>query len=330
MYAVRWCDNMRIRLSYGSLTLLGFRNSRLNEIPTTIYAILGDRCRGNCVYCEQRTGGNKLGMVTWYDVPVEEFIERLSKTYGNFYRVCFEVLYYDNFVDELAEITKMIKNVRRDLLVSATVVAISEDDLRKLKSAGLDSLGIGLDAASKRVFDKVKGGKINPEFIWSDFWITMQRAKRYFKEVTAHIIVGLGETDLELYRAFNAIKNLGAKIALFNYVCPGGRRKCGVRAPRYHAIQIMRYLVEKGAGFFDFTDSRLSRIYIPEEYISDIMQGLPFMTSGCIYCNRPYYTEHPLGHMYNYPRRPKPQEIAKIFMEVGKYAELVKIPEGGI
>ncbi len=30
--------------------------------------------------------------------------------------------------------------------------------------------------------------------------------------------------------------------------------------------------------------------------------GVPFRTSGCPDCNRPYYNERPGGVMYNYPR----------------------------
>ena len=44
--------------------------------------------------------------------------------------------------------------------------------------------------------------------------------------------------------------------------------------------------------------------------------GLPFVTSGCPGCNRPYYNERPGGKLYNYPERPTPEETAKILEDV--------------
>ena len=316
-----------IRLSYGSLVLLGLKKAKLKEIPTTIYAILGENCLGKCPYCEQSRSGNKLGMVTWYEVDQEEFLKKLSEIKGSFYRVCFEVLYYNNFIEDLANIVRKIKDVRNDLIVSATTVSLTEEEITTLKNAGLDSLGIGLDCVSRDIFDRIKGkqGKI---FRWTDFWKTVFLARKYFDEVTVHVIVGLRESDVEIYRVLKAIKKLRAKIALFNYVRPG--RKMGVEPPRYHTIQIMKYLLDMGEGEFEFNGSKLQRIYIPESVIPDIMRGAPFMTSGCVHCNRPYYTEHPLGHMYNYPRLPQPREVAGVLMEVGKYVELVKLPQSDI
>jgi biotin synthase-related radical SAM superfamily protein len=36
---------------------------------------------------------------------------------------------------------------------------------------------------------------------------------------------------------------------------------------------------------------------------------LPFLTSGCADCNRPFYNEKPSGPIYNYPRKLTTQEI---------------------
>ena len=43
-----------------------------------------------------------------------------------------------------------------------------------------------------------------------------------------------------------------------------------------------------------------------------VKTGIPFMTSGCPGCNRPYYNERPSGPLYNYPFRPDAGEVAEI------------------
>lgn len=50
------------------------------------------------------------------------------------------------------------------------------------------------------------------------------------------------------------------------------------------------------------------------ELAADI--GIPFMTSGCPNCNRPFYNESPLGPMYNFPRKPTKEEIESIKKEL--------------
>jgi biotin synthase len=49
-----------------------------------------------------------------------------------------------------------------------------------------------------------------------------------------------------------------------------------------------------------------------EELNKEIDSGLPFRTSGCPNCNRPFYNEKPSGPLYNYPTKPNKAEIEKI------------------
>jgi biotin synthase len=37
-----------------------------------------------------------------------------------------------------------------------------------------------------------------------------------------------------------------------------------------------------------------------------------FMTSGCPGCNRPYFNERVSGPIFNFPRKPKAEEISRI------------------
>jgi biotin synthase len=52
---------------------------------------------------------------------------------------------------------------------------------------------------------------------------------------------------------------------------------------------------------------------VSDETLNSIIDGgLPFRTSGCADCNRPFYNEKPSGPFYNYPKNPKREEIEKI------------------
>jgi biotin synthase len=49
---------------------------------------------------------------------------------------------------------------------------------------------------------------------------------------------------------------------------------------------------------------------------SEVESGLPFQTSGCPDCNRPFYNEKPSGPIYNYPKKLCREEIKKIKKEL--------------
>jgi biotin synthase len=61
------------------------------------------------------------------------------------------------------------------------------------------------------------------------------------------------------------------------------------------------------------SESEIINYGLAKEPLSKIIEsGLPFQTSGCPDCNRPYYNEKPSGPIYNYPRKLTEQEIEKI------------------
>ena len=49
---------------------------------------------------------------------------------------------------------------------------------------------------------------------------------------------------------------------------------------------------------------------------ANINSGKPFLTSGCLGCNRPYYNEQPTGPIYNFPRSPTQEEIEEILQSL--------------
>jgi biotin synthase len=48
---------------------------------------------------------------------------------------------------------------------------------------------------------------------------------------------------------------------------------------------------------------------LTDDLVAIIESGVPFQTSGCPDCNRPYYNEKPSGPIYNYPTALNRKEI---------------------
>jgi biotin synthase len=85
----------------------------------------------------------------------------------------------------------------------------------------------------------------------------------------------------------------------------------------YRRVQLARYLIVHAKVRveniqFD-AEGKITGFGVTEEALDSIIEdGLPFRTSGCPDCNRPFYNEKPSGPFYNYPTNPSPQEIEKI------------------
>jgi len=67
------------------------------------------------------------------------------------------------------------------------------------------------------------------------------------------------------------------------------------------------------------SEGNLSSLGVSEELLrNEVLSGVPFVTSGCPDCNRPYYNERPGGKLYNYPEKPKSDETTEILKEILK------------
>jgi biotin synthase len=89
----------------------------------------------------------------------------------------------------------------------------------------------------------------------------------------------------------------------------------------YRRIQLARYLVVQEKTRYDNmrfdSNGRIIDFGVSKDALHQvIMIGIPFVTSGCPSCNRPYYNEKPGGPLYNYPFTPATvqlEEIEKVF-----------------
>ena len=307
-----------IRLSYGTAVKMGLKEGKMLAEPTTAYIMLGEKCISNCSFCAQRRDNRRegyLSRVLWLPYPEEV----LSKLKG-FSRVCFQTLDYPEVVDDLISLLPLLPPIP----VSVSIVPISEVDMERLKNAGVETISIALDAATKEIFDEVKGYKVGNRFTWEGHWKALENATKIFDSVNTHLIVGLGESDESLYDVMERLSNMGISIALFAFMPIFWGKQPPLQ--RYRVIQLMRYLLFKGyRNFADFENEKIVEIRVPEKERRNIMRGLPFLTSGCPGCNRPFYNERPGGEIYNYPFLPRKDLAKKLIGECKDYARITWI-----
>lgn len=292
---------MLVRASLGTLAVLGLERARLAARPTTAYLLQYSPggCTARCMFCSQsaaaRTPRRLLGRVTW---PVVE-LERLLRAWrrGLFARVCIQTVLRPGFACEAAELLERLRRVDPDTPASVTTTPVETWVLREWRRLGVDTLGVGLDAASPRVFRDA--GK---PYTWGAYIDFIRRAVGVYGRgrVYAHLVAGLGETPREMLEAMKTLYDMGARVALFNYTrLPGSPRAFpGVDTATYRVYQVARLLLEHGLDPLDYIDPGPPPRFTRKPPV-DPRRGL--LTSGCPGCNRPFYNEPPRGPIYNYP-----------------------------
>jgi biotin synthase len=315
----------QIRVSIGTAAVLGLQKTKLDAAPTTAYLMTyhNGKCTANCSFCPQaRLSSSKtelLSRVTWPSFATENVTSALTIAFeqGKIKRVCIQALNYPEVFAHLQAIVKKIKQ-HCDIPVSVSCQPLNKTNIRLLKAAGVDRLGIALDGATEAVFNNVKGDC----YRWARQFELFVDALDVFGEgnVSTHVIVGLGESEKEAVEIIQRCVDLGVLPALFAFTPVRGTALEGNSPPKldsYRRVQLARYLIAIGkakAQCMGFDgEEKIVDFGLPKEALQDLISdGVAFQTSGCSGCNRPYYNEKPSGPIYNYPRKLNKQEIKKI------------------
>lgn len=313
----------RINVSVGTAGLLGLADVPMAVAPTTAYLMLGGRCAMNCAFCAQARGSEadvlKLSRVTWPEYPLEVVVHALGDVASNgaVKRACIQVTVGEEAFQKTLVAVHAIKSSAPELPLDVAILPMNMEQVRELLAAGVDHIGIGLDAASRPVFERVKGNR------WRKVLALLEEAAReYPGRVAVHLIVGLGETEKDVIALIQHLHDLSVTVGLFAFTPVAGTAMDGWAPPdlsSYRRVQAARYLIVHGgcrAEQFNFSaDGRLLSFGVRdvESLLSD---GEAFRTSGCPDCNRPYYNERPGGVMYNYPCPLTPEQAQKAVAEL--------------
>jgi len=325
----------KIRVSIGTAVVLGLEMAFMNRAnaPTTAYLqtyFLG-RCAANCRFCAQARESDakvdKIARGLYLPYDFNRVASRLKKAVdrGFIKRICIQTMNYPNIMNELVWVVKTL-HAEVAAPISVSIYSISQEHLRALRDAGAQKIIVPLDAAKEEIFDEIKGAKTGGPYRWNKHLKTLDDALEVMGKgnVGTHLMVGLGETELEMVNLIARLKDKGVYCALFAFTPIPGTLLAEHKPPSieiYRRVKLANYLL-----FHDLT--KVENIHFneigeitdfgvtQEELNKAIAQGEPFLTFGCPDCNRPFANETPEKTIYNFPILPSGEELKSIKRQV--------------
>ena len=322
-----------VRVSTGTASVLGIDRIALSAKPTTAYLMLyyPGRCLANCAFCPQartsKASPDLLSRITWPPYRLDLVLEALrGARHRGVKRVCVQALLYPRFARDLVELVKAISSAC-DLPISVSVQPLPADKMAELRDSGAERISIPVDAATPAIFERVKGSGCGGPYRWEGHMRALRKALQIFGEgrVGTHLIIGLGETEREAVRFIQAMHDMGVYVGLFAFTPVRGTALESWPRPdltSYRRVQLARFLISEGLSRYEAMEfdgeGRIKGFGLGGgDLLEVVMTGLPFMTSGCPDCNRPYYNEPARGPLYNYPFRPGEEDIRAILAQLG-------------
>jgi biotin synthase-related radical SAM superfamily protein len=296
-----------IKVSSGTLGVLGMVDSRLDAPPTTAYLMVGGRCSRDCGFCAQARSSTASAMalsrVNWPLWDQGEILDAVEMAYadGRIRRCCLQVTVSPRALDRVKEIAARLGQL---LPVSASVVA-NPDQVKELLDSGVERVGLSLDAANEEVYRRARGGELHASLA-----IIEEAARLFPRRITTHLMVGLGETEEEMARMMALLLGWDVTPSLFAFTPIRGTAMQHESPPpvdSYRRLQVVRHLLVQGVCSVEdlsfSEEERIASFGLPGSELEEALAGgEAFQTSGCPGCNRPYYNEPPRGPLYNYPR----------------------------
>lgn len=322
-----------VRISMAAAMELGLKPGKINRCSCGCINLLQNYpqgCAANCSYCglaRERPGvaeENSFIRVDWPLFETDLVADKIaakeeSDTVG---RVCIAQVQDHRAVADLIDMAHRVHRAAPQVPISALVSAtlLEEEDLHEIKKTGVDIIGVGLDAASERIFLKTRGKLAKSPHQWEHHWKIVRKSREIYgpMKVNCHIVVGLGETDEDLVKLFYLLKSEQIAGYLFSFNPePGTVMQDVLRATieRWRRIQYVKHLIEhydlpRESVEFD-KNGALVRLDAPMQEARDALTtGIAFMTNGCpdrqgaMACNRPYGSYRPGEEYRDYPFLP--------------------------
>lgn len=322
-----------IRVSVGSAIVLNLIRGKLDALPTTAYLLTyrSGKCSANCGFCPQaktsKSRADMLARVTWPPFSTERVLSGIEDSVKKeaIKRVCIQALNYPTVLEDILKLVNEIR-LRVAVPISVSCQPLQSKEMQELVEAGVDRISIPLDVVTEELFNKVKGPLAGGPYLWKRQREALKEAVQIFGKgrVSTHLIVGLGETEMEMAETIQWCVNLGVYPGLFAFTPVSGtalEKQPQPSLSQYRRLQLAHYLITEGlvefeSMSFDGNGCLIDFGVSTEQLWKVIHDGRPFVTSGCPNCNRPYYNERPGGPLYNYPRQPLPREIGEIEKQI--------------
>lgn len=299
-----------IRVSSATASVIGLNNEKPLVAPTTAYLMTPERCSGGCSFCSQSQKDDRLSRVVWPLYPIKDVILALEKNKDKFINICVQTTRSKDYYSKVKEISKnLIKTCGDSCNINISIdLFYQEINIRELIDLGVNRISLAIDCVSEKHFNENKNGDLNKK---TDFIIKM--GNMFPDRISTHIIVGLKESDKEIIDKFLLFINNKVRCGLFAFTPLPGKKR-GLSLQRYRIIQACVYLIKKDLLsideiIFNEDDTITGLKKERKSLLSYLRDGEFFRTSGCKGCNRPFYNEKVTELWYNFPRKPKEEEI---------------------
>ncbi len=128
--------------------------------------------------------------------------------------------------------------------------------------AGASQIGLPIDAASKEIYNLVKGRGFDES--WG---ILSQASEKWPGRISTHLIAGLGETEEDIVRSIARARGMGITVGLFAFTPVKGTQMEDEPPPllgSYRRIQLAAYVLGRGGSIeqMGFEDGKISYIRI--------------------------------------------------------------------
>ena len=299
-----------VRASMGTLAVLGLRQIRMAAVPTTAYLMTGGRCAGDCAYCGQAQGAvggrDRLSRITWPEVSEDQVIEAFVTHPGAFERVCFQTTASRGVLRQVLALVPRIQRAS-GVPISVSYRVTTREEADQLLNAGVQRIGVAIDCCSERLYPQLRGG-----FLTDATSLVREMASLYPGRISTHLIVGLGEDEMEAADLMLELHRAGVLVSLFAFTPVCGTRMEHSSPPAllsYRKLQMLLGLLDwqEEEHFSIVADARkrIQSFGLSEAQMRSFLQRhFVFVTHGCPGCNRPFYTEAPGGTMFNFPNVP--------------------------
>jgi len=317
-----------------------YRNARLGCI--NLLLSYHDGCKANCSFCGLaaekewvRSGGSFI-RVPWKSYPTDEVIDAIRSAPPHVHRVCISMISHPKARRDVLSICRRVRvETGKDVSLLISPSVLLRDDLRSMKDSGADRIGVAVDAATKPIFERLRGKAVRGPHQWDRYWAVFEQSLEVFGDAMAgaHLICGLGETEEEMVSAIQRARVMGGCAHLFSFFPEKGSRMEHQAAPpvgSYRRIQLARWLIDNDRArmegmAFDETGRIMDFGLSAPELERTIFSGSPFETSGCpgpdgkVACNRPYGNEKPGPGIRNFPFPPEIEDLQQISAELTQY-----------
>ena len=187
----------------------------------------------------------------------------------------------------------------------------------------MQRIGVAIDCCSERLYPQLRGGSLIDSIS-----LVKGLGRQYPGRISTHLIIGLGEDEMEAAELMLELHRAGVLVSLFAFTPVRGTRMEHGAPPTLVSYRKLQLLL----GLLDWQEEEhvcvaygarksIHGLGLNEGQVRSFLhRHFVFVTHGCPGCNRPFYNETPGGTMFNYPNVP----TATVQREIDQFMEDLK------